>query len=58
MQDYPKVTIICTLKLKFGGNIAGLDVTVDLNGGNIRLLVTSTPGVDVTLRRMASGTFN
>lgn len=45
-------------RLKLGSSIAGLAYSVDLNGGNIRLLVESTGGVDVTVKRLGYGTFN
>ncbi len=35
-----------------GGNIAGLDIDVAVNAGNIELSVTSTNGVDVGVKRL------
>lgn len=48
-------------RLKLGSAIVGLDVTVALVGSpnaTLEILVTSTPGVDVTVKRLGFGTFN
>jgi len=47
-------------RLKLGvGNITGLNITVALVGSpaQIQLLVTSSSGVDVTVKRLGFGTF-
>ena len=47
-------------RLKLGTAIVGLDVTVALAGSPafLEVLVTSTPGVDVIVKRLGFGTFN
>lgn len=43
--------------LKLGSPIAGIDVTIDVSGGNIRLVVNSTNGVDFVVKRIGYTTF-
>ncbi|KKL10530.1 hypothetical protein LCGC14_2554880, partial [marine sediment metagenome] len=47
-------------RLKLGTNITGLGITVELVGSpaQLQLLVTSSGGVDVTVKRLGFGTFN
>lgn len=40
--------------VKRGTNIAGLSITVVINGGNVELRVASTSGVDVGVRRLVA----
>lgn len=43
--------------LKLGANIAGFDINVDINGGNIRILVTATNNIDFVVKRISYSAF-
>jgi len=53
VADYNRFSV-----LQHGANISGLVVDVDVSGGLMRLLVTSTTPVDVSVKRLAAHTIN